>query len=111
MITEKEKKNREKLFKLMREHPDLEVLPMVDEEVVCDDCFSWWMGSWGDAEVRKYITTKERIYFDDDDEETVLEAVKGWEWYENATDEEVTAAFKELPWTEAITVYIGLPNL
>lgn len=111
MITEKEKKNREELFKLMREHPDLEVLPMVDEEIVADDCCSWWLGSWGSAEIQKYITTKERIYFDDDDEETVLEAVKGWEWYENATDEEVAAAFKELPWTEAITVYIKLPNI
>ena len=111
MITEKEKKNREELFTLMRDHPDLEVIPMVDEEIVADDCCSWWLGSWGKAEVRKYITTKERIYFDDDDEETVLEAVKGWEWYENATDEEVDAAYAEIPWTEAITVYINLPNL
>lgn len=111
MITEEEKKNREELFELMQEHPDLPVIPMVDGEVVCDDCYSWWIGSWGSSQIERYITTKERVYFDDDDPEDVLTAVKGWDWYENATDEEVDAAFNELPWIEAITVCIGLPKI
>lgn len=32
MITEIEKKNRDELFRLMKENPDLPVVPMVDDE-------------------------------------------------------------------------------
>ena len=91
MITEKEKQNREELFRLMQEHPDLPVLPMVDEEIVADDCSVWWMGSWGPDEV--------------------MPEVKGWDWYDNATEEEVEAEFKALPWIEAIIVFISTPEI
>lgn len=111
MITEEEKRYIDELFRLMQEHPDLPVIPMVDGEIVADDCCSWWVGSWGPAKVSKYIITEERIYFDDDDAEDALEAVKGWDWYENATDEEVEAEFKALPWIEAIVVSICLPEI
>lgn len=37
MITEREKKNRDELFRLMRENPDLPVVPMVDAEICGDD--------------------------------------------------------------------------
>lgn len=111
MITERERQNREELFKLMQEHPDLPVVPMVDEEVVADDSCSWWMGSWGRSQIQRYISTEERIYFDNDDPDDVLPAVKGWDWYDNSTDEEVDAAFKALPWMEAITVSILTPEI
>lgn len=111
MITEKEKRNRNELFSLMQEYPDLPVIPMVDEEVVCDDCCSWWLGSWGSSQIQRYLTTKERIYFDDDDPEDVLTAVKGWDWYEDATDAEIETEFKALPWIEAITVMIHTPEI
>ena len=111
MITERERKNRDELFKLMRENPDLPVVPMVDEEVVADDCCSWWLGSWGCSQIQKYLSTEERVYFDDDDPEDVLTEVKGWDWYENATDAEIDAEFENLPWIEAITVSILLPEI
>ena len=44
MITEYEKKNREELFRLMRENPELPVVPMVDGEIAFDEC-GYWMGS------------------------------------------------------------------
>ena len=46
-MREEEKRNREELFRLMKEHPDLPVVPMVDSEIVADDCYTYWMGSWG----------------------------------------------------------------
>ena len=111
MITEKEKQNREELFRLMQEHPDLPVLPMVDEEIVADDCSVWWMGSWGPAEVNKYITTEDRVHFETADPDEVMPEVKGWDWYDNATEEEVEAEFKALPWIEAIIVFISTPEI
>lgn len=46
MISEKDRKNREELFKLMQENPELPVVPMVDGEIPGDDC-GYWLGSWG----------------------------------------------------------------
>ena len=46
-----EKENREKLFKLMQENPDLPVVAMVDAEIVAGDDFGRWMGSWGNAQI------------------------------------------------------------
>lgn len=35
MIAEKERKNREELFKLMQKNPDLPVVPMVEQRNCC----------------------------------------------------------------------------
>lgn len=111
MITEKEKQNRDELFKLMQENPELSVIPLVDSDVVYDDSCTSWIGSWGWAKKVKYISGEERVYFDDDDLEDVLTEMKGWDWYEAATDEEVVEAFDGLPWIEAIAVYILTPEI
>ena len=42
MVSEKE--NREKLFQLMRENPELPVVAMVDSEIVADDGYNRWLG-------------------------------------------------------------------
>ena len=36
-ITGRLKKNREELFKLIQENPDLPIVPMVDYEIVAED--------------------------------------------------------------------------
>lgn len=46
-LSEKEKNNRAELFKLIQENPDLPIVPMVDSDVVADDC-GHWMGHGGD---------------------------------------------------------------
>lgn len=109
-MREEEKRNREELFRLMKEHPDMPVVPMVDYDVVADDCCSRWMGSWGKARVGKYYLGEERVFFDDDDEDEYLPAYKGLDWYEDATDEEIAAEIKRFPWKKAIIVNIDLPN-
>lgn len=111
MITEKEKQNRDKLFKLMQENPELPVIPMVDSEIVADYCYTRWIGSWGNSYIDHYIPGKERIFFIDDDEEDVLAALHGWEWVENATDEEWSRAYENVPWITAIIVNIDLPEI
>ena len=67
----------EELFKLMKENPELPVIPMVCEEVVSDDCSSYWMGSWGHSEVTEYYVGREKVHFKSDDVEDVLTDMAG----------------------------------
>lgn len=106
-ISENEKCNRDKLFQLMRENPDLPVVPMVDSEVVADDGYSSWMGYWGYVELSGYILTDDRVLFREycDDEE-VLDALDEYAGWENWPDEKVDEAVKNFPWIECIVVHI-----
>ena len=36
------------IIKLIEEHPDLPVVPIVDSEVVADDSCTYWIGKWGE---------------------------------------------------------------
>lgn len=101
----------EELFRLMQENPDLPIVPMVDEEIVADDCCSYWTGSWGYSEVTEYVKGNEQIFFKDDDEGSVLDGFDEYrDKWENWTDEKITETFNNLPWTKCIAVYIVLPE-
>lgn len=111
MITEREKQNREELFRLMRENPELPVVPMVNAEIPADDC-GYWLGGWGKAAVDEYLLADDRFLFKSDDD--VFEALERY-----MTDEEFDALpekesecrpyYEKLPWQKAIIVYIELP--
>lgn len=95
------------LLDLMKENPHLPVVPMVDSEVVADDTWGYWRGSWDHASLDMYYEAEERIYFyDEHDIEDLVTTVKGWDWYETATDDEALEAYRELPWVKCIVVYI-----
>lgn len=99
------------LLDLMKENPHLPVVPMVDSEVVADDTWCYWMGSWSNSRLDKYYKGEERIYFYDEcDMEDLLAEVKGWDWYEAASDDQVLEAYRSLPWVKCIVVYITTPE-
>lgn len=108
MIKNQEKQNREGLLRLMRENPGLPVIPMVDSEVVVDDCCRWWLGHWGSAEIDEYLITGEEVWIKsiDDGDEGILSAVLGYDEYEKMTDEEAANAYAKLDWTKAVIVWI-----
>lgn len=115
MTSEKELKNREELFKLMAENPDLPVVAMVDSEIVADDCCARWMGSWGSSYIGEYIVAEERLHFKEEDdweeiEETLTDGVVTCEDFENMSDEEAKGLYNSLPWIKAIIVDIDLPE-
>ena len=106
--------NTEKLLELIRENPDLPVVPMVEAEVVAGDEYGWWLGSWGSAKIKAYYLGREGVHFDDDDEEDVLSDLVGCKYgcdsegrdiYE-LSDEEWNKLYASVPWTRAIVVYI-----
>ncbi len=112
MVNEKEKQNREELFRLMRENPDLPVVPMVDYEVVWDGC-GRWLGAWGEAKVDEYLLTDERVFFKScDDVFGVLEDALSYEEFEALPDDEgkCRPAYDSLPWIKAIIVNIDTPD-
>ncbi len=104
----------EKFLKLVRENPGLPIVPMVNEEVVADDCHSWWMGEWGRSAVTEYYVGREAVHFKDDDEEDVLNDMVGCRYSEtkdgrdiyDLSDEEWKELFNSLEWVKAIVVYI-----
>ena len=106
--------NTEHFLKLVKENPDLPVVPMVDEQVVADDCSTWWLGEWGQSEVTEYYIGRERIHLKSDDEEEALVDMVGCKYSEtkdgrdiyDLSDEEWKALYESLEWVKAIVVYI-----
>lgn len=109
MISSKEQENREELFRLMQENPELPVIPMVDGEIPGDDC-GYWLGAWGQATVDEYIIGDERVMVkSDDDVFDVLERCLTEEEYEALPETEIECRprYDALPWVKAIIVYIS----
>lgn len=99
------------LLDLMKENPHLPVMPMVSQEIVCDDTWAYWEGRWGHSAIDQYIVHKGRIYFkDDDDAFDVLERIGYPRRVDDMTDEEINTAYDALPWKKAIIVYIETPE-
>jgi len=63
----------ESMFKLIKENPDLPIIPMVDSQIVVDEGFCSWMGSWGRSHIDEYYKSDERIYFKSEDEEELIQ--------------------------------------
>lgn len=68
-----QQENINNLLKLIQENPDLEIMPMVDSEIVINDDYCYWAGSWGEARVDEYWIDEERIYFRSVDEDSLIE--------------------------------------
>lgn len=102
-------KNNKELLELISENQDLPIAPMVNSEVVADDC-GYWLGSFGTASVKEYCSGEEHIHFrEDNDLDEALADIFGYEKYEEMSDEEARKTFEELPWIKVIVVYIETP--
>lgn len=109
-----QQENVNELLKLTKENPELRIVPMVDSEIVADDGFGWWVGSFGKAEVNEIFSKGERLYIRSDDEDGLID-----ELYDNEladepiTDEEALEKAKGIvasyEWEKVITVKINTP--
>lgn len=59
---DRQKNNIELLLNLIKENPELEIVPMVDGEVCQGDEYSYWMGKWGSAIIDQVYHSDDRIY-------------------------------------------------
>lgn len=109
---EKQQNNVNELLKLIKENPELEIVPMVDSEIGGDD-YSYYMAGWGTAEIDEYHCSDERIYFKEQDFEELVDKFidNNYEEYNDLTDEELEKLAEEkinnLEWVKAIVVHIN----
>lgn len=69
----KQQKDRvNSLLKLIAENPSLRIVPMVDSDLHGYD-FSYYEGYWGVAEIDRVYYDNEKMYFQSDDEEYLIE--------------------------------------
>lgn len=104
-------KQTEQLIQLIKENPELKVVPMVDSEVVAED-YGYWLGNFGFCEVGEYTCYNDRFY---DDKDSFIEDYYNDTYddgrYDSLTDEEIDKLIAEETadwWTKAIIVYIGV---
>lgn len=111
---ENQKEKINYLLELIKENPNLKIIPMVSAEIVASDDFGYWAGEWGKANIDEYWVNDERIYFKSTDYEDLVEQYIDSLYYnptmDNKTDEEFQRLAEEkvenLEWNKAIVVYI-----
>jgi len=114
MNIKKQQENINNLLTLIKENPDLEILPMVDTDCVAGDEFGYWMAQWGKASIDEYWVEDERVYFKEHDYEDLLDIILcnklSYEEYLVMSDKEGEILAKELvdklDWKKAIIINI-----
>ncbi len=103
------------LLQLMKDNPELPVIPMVDTEVVAGDEYGYWMASFGECQVREFAVDEWYgdgvIRYRDEPfvEENLIEAIAERKYDGTDEDYEKAKVEAEKLWTKAIIVKIELP--
>lgn len=104
--------NKTELFlKIVKENPKLPIVPMVDSEIVADEGYSWWLGSFGESFVGHYYNNDDRVIVREHEDDTDIfeDCFCVEDFDENITDEEISKVVDNLKWIRAILVRIELP--
>ena len=114
-----QQENVQSLLDLIKENPELKILPMIDAEIVADDTYGWWAGSFGKAEIDHIWNNGERIYFKSGAEEDLIEKEFDLIYDEifshdiepdpSIINQMATSRVNEYDWEKVIVVWIGLP--
>lgn len=112
--SEIQNENVKTLLDLIKDNPDLLILPMVDGEVVAGDDYSNWAGSFGNSEVDYIWNNGEKIHFRSTDfEELVEKEITRLEYvgkrWNRTVEEQAEKNINDLEWQKVIVVQIGLP--
>jgi argininosuccinate synthase len=103
------------LLQLIKENPDLKIVPMVCQEVCAGDDFAYWMGKWGKAEIDEIYHEDERIYFRSIDEDELGDDIfnnleeDNPHWSDSYLEEQTDKELSKINWKNAIVVKIELP--
>ena len=117
---DKKQKNINDLLKLIKENPELPILPIVDSEIVASDDSNYFVGSWGESRIDYYWCDDERIYSKENDFEELVEDIINTdnnydEEFGKLNDEEkeklAEKIVEEYNWIKCIFVSINLPNI
>ena len=112
----------EKFLRLVKENPDLPIIPMVYSAVVANNDYGSWIGSFGDCRIDSYVSLKyygeERFFtrYGDEDilkeyfEEQIADELGADDIYE-CIEKLAREKIENLPWVKAIIVDIDLPEV
>lgn len=105
------------LNSLLQEHPDLQVVPMVDTDVIGEEGYGYWRGELGKPRLDAIWCQDERIYFRSSDEDELLEQEvdRLYDLFEGDKDDILEGEFdrvaknniEKLEWEPIIALYIG----
>lgn len=109
-----------KLAHLVAEHPDLPIIPYVDNEVVADDSYRYWIGSPTHVSLERYTIGywfnpydgADHSYYTEDEKDELIEEIAEHKY--DGTEEDYARAEEEvskIKWNEGIFLYIGLPDI
>lgn len=98
------------LLELIKDNPELPVIPLVDEEVVGGDDYANWIGNWGMAEIVEVVFGREQFFVrgEDDPPDVLNDCLEDKDYWEEP-EEIVESLYESLPWTKVISVYITSP--
>lgn len=104
-----QKENVKQALELIKENPELPIMPLVNYEVAAGDECMYWVGSWGKAEIDDYCTHDERVHFLSDGIDELFEQFFG-NTIEDASPEYRKKLVESMGWTKAIFIKIELEN-
>ena len=100
------------LFTLIKDNPDLPIVAYVDSEIVADEGYMRWIGSWGSSYIIEYVMVemyndyREMVYRDDTENyEEFLYCTT------EMTEQEIKEHIDSLDWIKAIAVDIDMPEV
>ena len=116
---------KERLLELMRENPDLPIVPIMEHDMEKAGCFApvmelkftdtseHYIGALGKCEIGEYMIRDGAGYFRKDEDPLEVERIVshevGCDKYDQMTDQEAMEVYRNMPWTRAIIVYIVYP--
>lgn len=106
---ENHSKNLRELFTLISENPDLPILPWVDSDIVSDDGYMRWQGSWGSSHIVEYIMVEMYNDYPEMIEKDDTERYENYLYDHGFSEEEIQEHIKNIDWIKAIAVNIDLP--
>ena len=89
----------EELIDLVKENPNLPIIPMVYGNI-CEGDYTYYLGSFGNCHVDKYVIKNDRVWFWDEREELVEDIPTTF------SDDEALEIVEEYDWIEAIIIFI-----
>lgn len=112
MGIKKQIENGNELLQLIKDNPNLPILPFVATECCFDDSYNYWMAEWGKSRVSKYYVSNEMVYSYEDYETLVEKWIDdNYEDYPDLSDEELQKKAEEIvnsyEWIDAILVWIN----
>lgn len=105
-----QKESVKELLRLIKENPELPILPMVETECVSSDDCSWWVCGWHEPEIDEYWIDeyRERCYRKSNDLDELFERFfdEGEEQNPEIANQYAQKKVDDLPWIKAILVRI-----